>query len=136
MSKGKWRHYKSDDDTKKTNFIGIKVSNQERSKLEQLAIICNLKLSEYIIASSLYVNDLKIIACREELDKLSEEINSIGVNLNQTTKALNTLAKSSNQSSNITIHNSLKEIERVRTQINKTCRELGNVFAKLEPNRK
>ena len=136
MSKGKWRHYKSDDDTKKTNFIGIKVSNQERSKLEQLAIICNLKLSEYIVASSLYINDLKIIACREELDKLSEEINSIGVNLNQTTKALNTLAKSSNQSSNITIHNSLKEIERVRTQINKTCRELGNVFAKLESNRK
>ena len=136
MSKGKWRHYKSDDDTKKTNFIGIKVSNQERSKLEQLAIICNLKLSEYIVASSLYINDLKIIACREELDKLSDEINSIGVNLNQTAKALNTLAKSSSQSSNITIHNSLKEIERIRTQINKTCRELGNVFAKLEPNRK
>ena len=136
MSKGKWRHYKADDDTKKTNFIGIKVSNQERSKLEQLAIICNLKLSEYIVASSLYINDLKIIACREELDKLSDEINSIGVNLNQTTKALNTLAKSSSQSSNITIHNSLKEIERIRTQINKTCRELGNVFAKLEPNRK
>ena len=136
MSKGKWRHYKSDDDTKKTNFIGIKVSNQERSKLEQLAIICNLKLSEYIVASSLYINDLKIIACREELDKLSDEINSIGVNLNQTAKALNTLAKSSSQSSNITIHNSLKEIERVRTQINKTCRELGTVFVKLEPNRK
>ena len=136
MSKGKWIRYKGSDNQKKNNIISLRVSDTERVKLQQLAIICNLKLSEYIIASSLYVNDLKIIACREELDKLSEEINSIGVNLNQTTKALNTLAKSSNQSSNITIHNSLKEIERVRTQINITCRELGNVFTKLEPNRK
>ena len=95
MSKGPWNTYKSKDNTKKTNFVGIKVSDTEKQKLEQLAEDCNLKLSEFILSSSLYSNTLSVIANRDELKELRDQLRKIGVNVNQAIHKLNYLVNAS-----------------------------------------
>lgn len=128
MSKGKWKRYKSDDNTKKTNFIGVKVTNNERARLEQLALICNLKLSEYIVSSSLYANTLSVISNREELNKLMSELISLGNNLNQATRSLNALLKSPSMNS-ASLSSALKIIE---NQNDKTVQLIHKIDALLE----
>lgn len=116
MSKDKWRRYKSKDNAKKNEHISVALTPTEKQILKTKAEQCDLLISEYVVAKTIYQDISDVIIFKNQLVQLRKEIKAIGKNLNQATKALNILAKDSNQLSSISLNASLNEVEKIRYQ--------------------
>ena len=69
----------------KDKVINIRISNEDKKKIEGLARKCKLNMSEYIIKSSLNAN---IIVEADKSEYISE-LRRIGNNINQITRNVN-----------------------------------------------
>ena len=69
----------------KDKVINIRISNEDKKKIEELAKKCKLNMSEYIVKSSLNAN---IIVEADKSEYISE-LRRIGNNINQITRNVN-----------------------------------------------
>lgn len=69
----------------KDKVINIRISNEDKKKIEELAKKCKLNMSEYIVKSSLNAN---IIVEADKSEYISE-LRRIGNNINQITRSVN-----------------------------------------------
>ena len=91
MSKGKWKHFKAEENQPKKHKVTFRVTDYEQSLLLEKSKKCNLNTSEYIIATAVYADLTYGFMCKQELQNLSVQILKLGTNINQIAKALNTI---------------------------------------------
>ena len=89
MSTGTWNFLKSETDQKMDQICTFRVTKKQKNTLLKNAAEQGLFLSEYILASTLYLDNSKIIALKNEFQKAIDELNRVGVNLNQAAKSMN-----------------------------------------------
>lgn len=75
---------------KLTRFVGVRLSEDEFHRLEQLAKQKHYKnFSEFIRDTLLEHNGVYSMAMKKQMHELQWEINKIGTNINQATKKIN-----------------------------------------------
>ena len=136
MSKGKWRQYKSKDNSKRNEHISVALTQNEKSRLQQNAKECDLVLSEYVVAKTIYDNIFETLACKKELENIESELNAIGRNINQLTKAINTIACNTNQSNTQLLFSFSTNIEDLKIEYNNICKVLRLTLDKLQSNKR
>ncbi len=74
--------FNNNRDNRLTNFIGLRVSNQEKAKIEEQSKLAKLSVSQYIIHSVLSGEDVFVI---EDLKPFIFQLSKLGNNINQLT---------------------------------------------------
>ena len=136
MSKGKWRQYKSKDNSKRNEHISVALTQNEKSRLQQNAKECDLVLSEYVVAKTIYDNIFETLACKKELENIESELNAIGRNINQLTKAINSIARNTHQSNTQLLFSFSTNIKDLKIEYNNICKVLRLTLDKLQPNKR
>ena len=83
---------KASDGTPKVHVITIRVSKGELELMHERADERDLKMSEYILVSTIYDEQSKFVEHSKVLNNLILELSRQGNNLNQIARKLNTLA--------------------------------------------
>ena len=126
MSKGKWKHFKAEENQRKEHKVSLRVTDNEQSLLLKKSNECNLNVSEYIIANAVYADLSSAFVCKDELQKLIEQVKKLGRNINQIAKALNTLLLQSSPTT-LEIQPCLMTIEKQQAEVN----QLENSIKKI-----
>ena len=125
--------------SKKTAFY-FKITNEEKELLKMYSSKLQMNMSEYLrflISLQVYLLDderveiimtKKLILDNETHKKLLANLNKIGNNLNQSTRALNRLCKISNASNYIfDIKEAASSIEEIKKELSKTFQSIRNL---------
>ncbi len=115
--------------------ISLRVSEQERSLLQEYAAFEGLSITEYILHKTVYADQKIVILDTEILEQLKTELLHEGNNLNQAALALNVSLRTTNKDfKKEKLEKALERIKRVYKELiplyQQTIHELQN--AKLE----
>ena len=124
MSKGKWKHTKSKTKQLKESEYHLRMTSKEKETLYANAKEVGLLPSEYIIARCVYMNSEKAFVFENKLENIINELNAIGRNLNQSTKALNTIARNANNENDQLIYNTSLELKKIKTENDNACKQI------------